>query len=80
MGGNKLNYNPPNIILRDINTGEVKKNYKINRYPNQQNPGSLWYHDHSMHLTSFNVQNGLSGYYILRDEKVEQLIGIGRPC
>ena len=29
-----------------------------------------------MHLTSFNVKNGLSGFYILRDELVEEQIGV----
>jgi FtsP/CotA-like multicopper oxidase with cupredoxin domain len=61
------NYNPPNIKL----IGEVgNSNYKINRYPNRQNPGNLWYHDHAMHLTDYNVRFGLAGFYILRDEKV----------
>ena len=50
--------------------------YKINRYPNLQNPGMLWYHDHSMHLTTFNVGNGLSGFYILRDKEVESKINV----
>jgi FtsP/CotA-like multicopper oxidase with cupredoxin domain len=55
-----------------------KSNYKINRYPNRQNPGNLWYHDHAMHITNFNVENGLEGFYILRDEIVEKQIGISR--
>ena len=40
---------------------------KVNVYPNVQNPGNLWYHDHSMRVTRPNVQNGLSGMYIIRD-------------
>jgi spore coat protein A len=45
--------------------------FKINRYPNLQNPGMLWYHDHAMHLTNYNVGKGLSGFFILRDKQVE---------
>ncbi len=45
---------------------------KISRYPNKQNPGNLWYHDHAMRLTQYNVQNGLAGLYILRDDDVEK--------
>jgi FtsP/CotA-like multicopper oxidase with cupredoxin domain len=37
---------------------------------NVQNPGNLWYHDHAMHLTQYNVANGLYGIYIIRDPKV----------
>ncbi|HEX3048577.1 MAG TPA: multicopper oxidase [Bacillota bacterium] len=38
-------------------------------YPNQQNPTTLWYHDHSLGMTRLNVQAGLVGAYILRDPK-----------
>jgi hypothetical protein len=31
-----------------------------------------------MHLTNYNVGQGLAGFYILRDEKVEQEIGVAR--
>jgi FtsP/CotA-like multicopper oxidase with cupredoxin domain len=48
------------------------KTAKINRYPNIQNPGNLWYHDHAMRLTAFNVGRGLSGAYILRNPIVEK--------
>lgn len=80
LSSNQKSFTPPKIVLQNIATGENVKNFKINRYPNQQNPGSLWYHDHAMHLTSYNVQHGLSGYYILRDEVVEQQIGVDRTC
>jgi FtsP/CotA-like multicopper oxidase with cupredoxin domain len=38
-------------------------------YPNQQNPTTLWYHDHSLGITRLNIQAGLLGMYILRDPK-----------
>lgn len=70
-----VDYHPPTIELIGL---VGKSNYKINRYPNRQNPGNLWYHDHAMHFTNYNVGQGLAGFYILRDEKVEQEIGIAR--
>uniref|UniRef100_A0A1J3DM87 Multicopper oxidase LPR2 n=2 Tax=Noccaea caerulescens TaxID=107243 RepID=A0A1J3DM87_NOCCA len=70
-------YNPPNIYLKDLN-GIIQKNFKMNRYPNLQNPGTLWYHDHAMRLTTYNVQYGLAGFYILRDKHVEEQIGVDR--
>ncbi|HJQ97212.1 MAG TPA: DNRLRE domain-containing protein, partial [Candidatus Polarisedimenticolaceae bacterium] len=36
-------------------------------YPNNQQAGYLWYHDHAMGVTRLNVQMGLAGLYFLRD-------------
>lgn len=35
-------------------------------YPNAQQAATLWYHDHSMHVTRLNVYAGLAGGYIVR--------------
>ena len=37
-------------------------------YPNQQQAGSLWYHDHALGITRLNVYMGLAGLYNLRDD------------
>lgn len=42
-------------------------------YPNCQRPTTLWYHDHAIGITRLNVYAGLAGFYILRDEKEENL-------
>jgi spore coat protein A len=36
-------------------------------YPNHQQAGFLWYHDHAIGLTRLNVYMGLAGLYYLRD-------------
>lgn len=36
-------------------------------YPNEQNAATLWYHDHTHHVTSRNVYMGLAGLYIIED-------------
>jgi spore coat protein A len=36
-------------------------------YPNNQQAGFLWYHDHAMGVTRLNVHMGLAGLYFLRD-------------
>jgi len=36
-------------------------------YPNDQQPGTLWYHDHALGITRLNVYAGLAGFYLLRD-------------
>ncbi len=39
----------------------------VHQYPNLQNDGTLWYHDHGLGITRLNVYMGLAGFYILRD-------------
>uniref|UniRef100_A0A7N0UBK7 Uncharacterized protein n=1 Tax=Kalanchoe fedtschenkoi TaxID=63787 RepID=A0A7N0UBK7_KALFE len=41
-------------------------------YLNNQQPGTMWYHDHAMGLTRVNLLAGLVGAYVLRDHKVER--------
>ncbi|WP_246259018.1 multicopper oxidase family protein [Streptomyces typhae] len=42
-------------------------------YPNDQRACGLWYHDHAMHITRFNVQSGLAGMYLVRDVEEDAL-------
>ncbi len=42
-------------------------------YPNDQLPGTLWYHDHALGITRLNVYMGLAGFYILRDALEDSL-------
>jgi FtsP/CotA-like multicopper oxidase with cupredoxin domain len=37
-------------------------------YPNNQEPATLWYHDHALGITRLNVYSGMAGYYLLRDD------------
>lgn len=37
-------------------------------YDNDQEPGTLWYHDHALGITRLNVYAGLAGFYIIRDD------------
>ncbi len=36
-------------------------------YPNKQEPGTLWFHDHALGLTRTNVYSGMAAFYFLRD-------------
>ncbi|MFZ5643229.1 MAG: multicopper oxidase family protein [Bacillota bacterium] len=42
----------------------IKSRY---HYVNEQEPATLWYHDHALGLTRLNVIMGLAGFYLLRD-------------
>jgi spore coat protein A len=42
-------------------------------YPNNQLPGTLWYHDHSLGITRLNVYMGMAGFYLLFDQLEQSL-------
>jgi FtsP/CotA-like multicopper oxidase with cupredoxin domain len=48
-------------------------------YPNQQNPTTLWYHDHTLGITRINVMSGLAGFYLVRspNDTIEQKLPKG---
>lgn len=46
-------------------------------YPNNQDAGTLWYHDHSLGITRLNVIMGMAGFYLLRDD-VENALNLPR--
>jgi spore coat protein A len=43
-------------------------NEAIYRYPNDQEPGNLWFHDHTLGATRLNVYAGIAGAYPLVDQ------------
>jgi|GEM_PF-168624 len=44
-------------------------------YPNNQEPATLWYHDHALGITRLNVYAGMAGFYLLRDD-FEDALGL----
>ena len=46
---------------------------QLAEYPNDQEAAGLWYHDHAMAITRFNVHAGLAGMYLIRDEDEDRL-------
>ncbi|WP_441249272.1 multicopper oxidase family protein [Kitasatospora sp. McL0602] len=49
---------------------------QLSEYPNDQPATALWYHDHAMGITRLNVNAGLAGLYLVRDEEED---GLGLP-
>src|SRR5215470_13439057 len=45
----------------------------VYHYPNDQKATALWYHDHAVAITRLNVNAGLAGMYIIRDDDENQL-------
>jgi FtsP/CotA-like multicopper oxidase with cupredoxin domain len=43
----------------------------VYHYPNAQQPGTLWFHDHALGTTRTNVYAGLAAFYFVRDPATE---------
>jgi spore coat protein A len=52
---------------------------EVFRYANDQEAGTVWYHDHALGITRLNVYAGLAGFYILRDANEVSLGLPGSP-
>ena len=46
-------------------------------YYNDQEGGTIWYHDHALGITRLNVYAGLAGFYIIRDQNERALSNLG---
>jgi FtsP/CotA-like multicopper oxidase with cupredoxin domain len=46
---------------------------QLAEYPNRQQSTTMWYHDHAMAVTRFNVHAGLAGMYLIRDADEDAL-------
>ncbi len=42
-------------------------NSAVYYYPNEQQPATIWYHDHALGVTRLNVMSGLAGFWLIRD-------------
>jgi spore coat protein A len=41
----------------------------IYEYPNNQEAGTVWYHDHALGITRLNVYGGMAGFYLIADSE-----------
>ncbi len=41
----------------------------IYEYPNNQEAGTTWYHDHALGITRLNVYGGMAGFYLIADSE-----------
>eukprot|EP00253_Pinus_taeda_P036199 PITA_36199 len=59
--------------FKETGPGWKKARY---HYTNMQQPGNLWYHDHTLGLTRVNLLAGLIGAYVIRNPEVEKRLGL----
>jgi len=48
-------------------TQPTSPNSAVYYYPNDQEPTTLFYHDHALGMTRLNVASGLAGFWIIKD-------------
>ena len=73
LAGEAKDYYYPNIIPRMTQADRRAKTCEGEFDPTWI-PSTLWYHDHSMDITGYTVSRGLAGFYLMFDEREEQLI------
>ncbi len=73
LAGEAKDYYYPNIIPRMTQADRRAKTCEGDFDPTWI-PSTLWYHDHSMDITGYTVSRGLAGFYLMFDEREEQLI------
>ena len=67
----KTGYVPGNKVIYDgFNNGNTYQ------YPNNQIGTTLWFHDHSMGITRYNVYAGLAGFWLLRDPRESTMFSL----
>ena len=69
LAGEARDYFYPNIAPRRNDPGSNPEDVDTTWIPS-----TLWYHDHAMDVTGFNVSRGLAGFYLVFDEREKQLI------
>jgi len=61
-------FTPNGLKGADYQTiGTPGQGQAIYEYPNSQEAGTLWFHDHALGITRLNVYAGLAGFYFLKD-------------
>jgi FtsP/CotA-like multicopper oxidase with cupredoxin domain len=71
-GGPNAWFTPNGLKGPDYQTvGHPANGEAIYVYPNLQEPGTLWFHDHALGATRTNVFSGLAAFYFLRGPLTE---------
>jgi FtsP/CotA-like multicopper oxidase with cupredoxin domain len=73
LAGEAKDYYYPNIAPR-VTQADRRAKTCDSAFDQTWIPSTIWYHDHAMDITGFNVSRGLAGFYLMFDEREEQLI------
>ena len=80
LAGEARDYFYPNISPRETQPDGAygKANACDGPFDTTWIPSTLWYHDHAMDVTGFNVARGLAGFYLVKSARERVLADIGR--
>ena len=77
LAGEARDYYYPNIAPRMTDPDDNKAPTCDGDFDKTWIPSTLWYHDHAMDVTGFNVSRGLAGFYLVFDDREIDLIKTG---
>ncbi len=77
LAGEARDYFYPNTAPRETDPGTNVAPCDSGPFDTTWIPSTLWYHDHAMDVTGFNVSRGLAGFYLVKDEREQMLADSG---
>ncbi len=77
LGGEARDYFYPNVAPRVTDPATNIAPVDHGPFDETWIPSTLWYHDHGMDVTGFNVSRGLAGFYLVVDGRERQLEAMG---
>jgi len=69
LPGKSRDYYYPHVVARVPPGSGCTGDYDVSEVQS-----TMWYHDHAMDITGFNVSRGLAGFYLLTDDLEQSLI------
>lgn len=69
LAGEARDYFYPNIAPKVTDPGTLVAPVRGGEFDTTWIPSTMWYHDHAMDITGFNVAHGLAGFYLVFDDR-----------
>lgn len=73
LAGEAKDYFFPNIAPKRTDPGSLIAPVHGGEFDSTWIPTTLWYHDHAMDITGYNVSHGLAGFYLVFDDRQREL-------
>jgi FtsP/CotA-like multicopper oxidase with cupredoxin domain len=77
LAGESRDYFYPNIAPKVTDPGTRIAPVRGGEFDSTWIPTTMWYHDHTMDITGFNVSRGLAGFYLVNDDRQRELAARG---
>lgn len=77
LAGEARDYFYPNIAPKRTDPGTLIAPVGGGEFDTTWIPSTLWYHDHAMDITGYNVIKGLAGFYLVFDDRQRDLAARG---